>query len=145
MLENEVISQICTVFPTLFHGYCDYTNMNVIFAHHECFLTVLACRCVKSTDHNHSLGRQGSTLCSAHWAFVLEKHPTMSKLKYCPLCTVPEKVKEVEAYHPGWDVYTFNFSKSDVAQLLGGVQGLTTAKHALAGLKLPHDVKRKLP
>jgi hypothetical protein len=87
-----------------------------------------------SIDHIQSLGRQGSALCSAYWAFLLEKHPSMSKLKYCPLCTVPAKVKEVENYNPGWDLYTFNFSKRDTAQLLGGVQGLTTAKHALTGL-----------
>jgi hypothetical protein len=101
--------------------------------------------CGKSIDHIQSVGRQASAFCSAQWAFVLEKHPTMAKKKYCPFCTVPAMVKEVENYNPGWDLYTFNLTKSDVAQLLGGVQGLTTAKHALAGLKLPQGIKRKLP
>jgi hypothetical protein len=98
----------------------------------------------KSMDHIQSLGKQGSNLCSAQWAFVLETHPSLPKKKFCPLCTVPAKVKTLDGYNPAWDMFTYNFSTADTAKLLKGIQGLTTEKIALTGLKLPQGVKRKL-
>jgi hypothetical protein len=38
----------------------------------------------------------------------------------------------------------YNHSKADIAELLNGVQELTTAKQTLADLKLPRGIKRKM-
>jgi hypothetical protein len=44
----------------------------------------------------------------------------------------------------GRALFRHNHSKADIAKLLSGVQGLTTAKQTLADLKLPQGIKRKL-
>jgi hypothetical protein len=98
----------------------------------------------KSMAHIQSVGKHASGLCGAQWAFVLETNPSLSRLKYCPLCTVPARVKGLEGFNPAWELSMYNHSKADIANLLSGVQGLTTAKQTLADLKLPQGIKRKL-
>jgi hypothetical protein len=93
-------------------------------------------------DHIQSLGKHASSLCRPQWGFVLETNPSLVKLKYCPLCTVPMKVKLLEEYNPSWVMYSYNFSKADTSKLLNGVQGLSTAKQGLANIKLHQGVRR---
>jgi hypothetical protein len=98
----------------------------------------------KSMNYMQSLGKHPSSLCSAQWGFVLERNPSLAKLKSCPLCTAPTKDKLLEELNPSCFMYSYNFSKADTSKLLNGVQGLTTAKQGLANIKLPQGVKRKL-
>jgi hypothetical protein len=90
-----------------------------------------------------ALAKHASSLCQKQWAFILEQHGAMAKLKYSPLCTVPAATKAMSEFHPAWDRLVFSLTKPDVLSLKKGLSGLNTAKTALSGLCMPKGVKRK--